>query len=144
MFDGLDSSVTPIYVASSDVCRWSDKIAPALLKMADGSHGRYQASDIAAALVANRMQLWLALDGTDIGCILVTEIVEYPRRRALRCVGLVGHRPRRWMHLLRELEIAAHNAFGCDLVEAFLPPGMERLLGTGAWAPFHVLWEKTL
>lgn len=144
MFDGLDRSVSPVYVAPSEVFRWGDKIAPALLKMAEGSGGRYHAPDIAAALISNRMQLWLALEGTQIGCVLVTEIVEYPRLRAMRCVGLVGHRPRRWMHLLRDLEEAAHNAFGCDVMEAFLPPGLERLLNTANWAPFHVLWEKPL
>lgn len=144
MFDGLDSTVTPFYVAPSEVFRWAEKITPALLKMAEGSGGRYLASDIAAALVCGRMQLWLAIDGTDIGCVLITEIVEYPRLRALRCIGLVGHRSRRWVHLTHDLEDAARKAFGCDLIEAFLPEGFERLLTTGGWTPFHALWQKAL
>ncbi len=144
MFDGLDQAVTPLYIAPNEVFRWADKIAPALLKMAEGSCGRYQASDIAAALISNRMQLWLVLDGAAIGCVLVTEIIQYPRKRAMRCIGLVGHRPRKWMHLLQNLEDTARKVFGCDLMEAFLPQGFERLLRTGGWSQFHVLWEKAL
>lgn len=144
MFDGLDSTVRPIYVAPTDVFRWAGKIAPALLRMAEGSGGRYLAPDIAASLCAGRMQLWLALDGTDIGCVLVTEIVEYPRLRAMRCVGMVGHRPRRWWHLLHELENAARSAFGCQKMEAFVPSGLERMLVTDDWQIFHTLWEKPL
>lgn len=144
MFDGLDSTVTPLYVPRGEVFRWADKISPALLKMAASSGGRYQATDIAAALAAGRMQLWLVLEATDIACVMVTEIVEYPRLRAMRCVGLVGHRPRRWLHLLREVENAARNAFGCCVMEAFVSSGHERLLKTGDWRLFHSLWEKPL
>lgn len=144
VFDGLDSAVTPFYVAPGEVFRWADRIAPALLKMAESSGGRFLASDIAAALVSWRMQLWLVLVGTEIACVMVTEVVEYPRARAMRCIGLVGRRSRRWVHLLEDVERAARDCFGCTIMEAFLPAGMERLLTTDAWEPFHNLWQKVL
>lgn len=144
MFDGLDTSVLPLYVHPADFHRWAERVRPMLACMAAGSGGCYLAEDIAAAISAGRMQLWLALDGTDIACTMVTEIVAYPRLRAMRCVGVVGHRPLRWMHMLEDVERAARDCFGCTRFQALVQPGHERLLRTGGWRLFHSLWEKPL
>ena len=119
---------------------WPDcilDVRPALERMAAGSGGRYLVADIETALDEGRMQVWATPD-----CVLVTELCDYPRFRALRCIGLVGRRPRRWLGLLAEIEAAA-RAWGCARIEAFGPAGTERMLGTG-WSVFHTLWEKAL
>ena len=112
--------------------------------MAEGSGGRYLAEDIAAALATGRMQLWLAIDRATIACVMVTELVDYPRVRAMRCIGIAGRHPLRWMHLLGAVERAARDCFGCLLFEALVQPGHERLLQTGGWVLFHSLWQKAL
>lgn len=144
MFDGLDTVVQPFYVSPGEFFRWAERVMPAVQRMADGSEGRYWADDIAASLSSGRMQLWLALDGAEVACVMVTEIVTYPRVRAMRCVGVVGHRPRRWLHLLRTVETAARDCFRCGVMEALVQPGHERLLKTGGWRQFHSLWQKAL
>lgn len=144
MFDGLDTVVQPFYVSPGEFGRWRERAVPALSRMADGSGGRYRAEDIAAALMAGGMQLWLVLDGAEIACVMVTEIILYPRIRAMRCIGIVGHRPRRWLHLLASVEKAARDCFRCGLMEALVQPGHERLLKTGGWQQFHSLWQKAL
>jgi hypothetical protein len=90
------------------------------------------------------MQLWLALDGAEIACALLTDIAVYPRMRTMRCIGVVGHRPRRWMHLLAAVERAAAQNFGCQRMEALHAPGHERLLKTGGWRLYHFWSEKVL
>lgn len=145
MFDGLDPVVQPLYVSPTEyVSRWADRLRPAIERMARGSGGRYEASDIVSALAMGRFQLWIALDGPEVACTLVTEIIEYPRVRAMRCVAIVGSRPRRWLHLLESVETAARDCFGCQIFEALVPPGLERLLRTGGWSLFHSLWHKAL
>ena len=121
-------------------------IKPALQRMADGSGGRFLVEDIEAALADGRMQVW-CLDSTDAGtpdCVLVTEVVSYPRLRAFRLIGFVGHHPRRWLHWLAWLEDVARRDFKCDRMEAFAPPGDERMLTTGGWTTWHILTEKRL
>jgi hypothetical protein len=144
MFDGIDPEVRPFFVSAETWPAFSTRVRPHLEKMAEGSGGRFAASDVGQFIVTGRMQMWLALDGAEIACAMVTEIVQYPRLRAMRCVGVVGSRPRRWLHLLSSVEQAARDHFGCQKMEALHQFGHERLLRTGGWQPFHILSEKTL
>ena len=144
MFDGLDAGVQALFIAPGDLVHWADAVRPHVVKMAEGSGGRYEAADLFTALASGRMLLWIALDGADIACVMLTQIEQYPRQRAMRCVGLVGHRPRRWLGLLAEVERAARETFRCDLMEALHQPAHARLLTTGGWAIWHVLSEKRL
>jgi hypothetical protein len=144
VFDGLDTTVQAVFVGQDAWPAFAERVTPHLDLMAGGSGGRYEASDIVDAIHAGRMQLWVALDGPLLLCALVTEIAQYPRLRAMRCVGIVGHRPRRWMHLLRNVEVSARMNFGCSRMEALTQPGHERLLTTGGWAAWHVMSEKAL
>ena len=144
MFDGVDNSVVPFFVGREAFPAFVERVAPHLARMADGSDGRYAADDIREAIASGRFQLWLALEGADILCVMVTEIITYPRLRALRCIGVVGHRPRRWMDLMENVEHAAKTVFGCRKMEALCQPGHERLLQTGGWQIFHYLCAKDL
>lgn len=144
MFDGIDPFVKPVYVGSETWPAVCDKVQPYLQKMADGSGGRYLCEDIQNEILQGNFQLWLALDGTEIVCALMTQIMHYPRSRAMRLIGVVGHRPRRWMHLLHHVELAAKQGFGCDRMEAMHQARHGILLRTPGWREFHVLSEKVL
>ena len=123
----------------------ADAVRPHVVKMAEGSGGRYEAVDLFTAPASGRMLLWIALDGAGYClCHVDTDRKQHPRRRAMRCVGLVGHRPRRWLGLLAEVVRAARETFRCDLMEALHQPMHTRLLTTGGWAIWHVLSEKRL
>lgn len=144
MFDGLDNDVQVLLVCPSDILRWAERIRPHVEKMAEASSGRYETADIFAALAAGRMILWPVVEGIELACVLLTEIVQYPRRRAMRMVGISGYRARRWMHLLADVERASCERFGCDLMEALHQRGHGRMLCTDGWHEFHVLSEKVL
>lgn len=144
MFDGLDNGMQALFIAPTDLVRWADRVRPHLDRMAAASDGCYETCDILAALAAGRMFLWIALDGADLACVLVTEIVAFPRRRAMRCIGISGHRPRRWMPLLFHVERAAKEWFGCDKMQSLHQRHHGKLLRTGGWTETHVLSEKSL
>lgn len=128
MFDGLDTSVQPLFVDAGMLPAWASQVRPHLEKMAAGSGGRYLATDILTAIAAGRMQLWLAVRGTDLLCVMVTAVEDYPRLRAMRMIGLVGSGPRQWRHLLVAIEATAKRDFGCDKMEAFHIPRFSTIL----------------
>lgn len=146
MFDGVDSSARIFLLGPGDWPTFGARVRPYIRRMAAGSGGRFLPEDIEQAIFAGRFHAWLIFVGSEIGALLMTEIVDYPQFRALRCIGIVGHRPRRWMHLLANVEEAArHWPTGpCARIEALHQPGHERLLRTGGWQPWHQFAEKRL
>jgi hypothetical protein len=144
MFDGADLERQVVFVGPALWPTFAASVAPHFARMAEGSGGRFLATDIENSARAGSMQTWLMMEGPRIMAVIVTEVVQYPRLRALRGVGMVGSRPRSWTHLIARIEAAAKANFGCDIVEALHQPGHERLLTTGGWHPWHVLSEKRL
>lgn len=142
MFDGLDQSVQPFLVEPMQLAAWAVRVRPHLEKMAEGSRGRYDATDILTAVAAGRMQLWLALHGAELLCVMVTQIENYPRCRAIRLIGLVGSRPRVWRGLLAGVEAAAKTNFGCQIAEAWHIPRFKAILP--GYETTHWFSEKAL
>lgn len=142
MFDGLDASVELLFVAPVDLITWVNQIRPHITKMAEGSGGRFLAADLFAALAAGRMLLWIVLEGADIRCVLVGEIITYPQLRALRLTGLVGNQMRKWRKLLALVEDQARSKFGCTMMESFHQP--RHYLFSPGYRTTHWLSEKRL
>lgn len=142
MFDGVDPGVQPLYVAPDQLATWASRVRPYMDKMAAGSGGRYHGEDLLQAVAAGRMQLWIALRGSDLLCAMLTEIHRYPRATALRMIGLVGSRPREWRGLLRKVEATSRDILGCDLIEAFHLPRFAVILP--GYKTTHWFGEKRL
>jgi hypothetical protein len=144
MFDGLDPGCTPMFVGKEAWPSFAERVQPHIAKIAEGSHGRYWPEDINLNIMLGIFFLWVAIDGPDIACVLLTQVIEYPRAKAMRCIAVVGHRPRRWMHLMHNVELASKQHFGCTHMEAFHQPRHALLLRTGGWETTHCLSEKPL
>lgn len=142
MFDGLDTTTQGLFIAPVDLVRWADRVRPHLEKMAVGSNGRYETQDLIAGLAAGRMLMWVAVEGAELLCVVLGQIMEYPRAKALRLTGIVGHHPRKWRHFLPAIERAARDDFGCMIVESLHQPGHARLLP--GYRTTHCLSEKRL
>lgn len=142
MFDGADTSVQALFIAPADLLAWADRIRPHIAKMAAGSGGRYRAEDIFVELAASRFLLWIALEGIEVRCVMIGQIMTYPRLRALRLTGLVGNRPWKWLSLLPAIEEQARRDFDCSRIEAMHPPRLATLLR--GFRIFHLLSEKAL
>ncbi len=113
-----------------------DDISAAL----DRSEGRLWSEDILAKLQGGMMQLWLGADAEGVKLTIVTEITQWPRRKALSIVICTGSDRGRWLHHTADLEAFARG-HGCDMIEAWARPGWERVTG---WKRTHVLLEHPL
>lgn len=142
MFDGVSIASELLLADPAQLVVWTARVRPHLEKMATSSNGRFLASDILTAVAAGRMQMWLVVRGPDLLCVTITEIHQYPRRRAMRLIGLVGHRVKTWLHLLDAMEVSARENFGCDLMEALHMPRMAPMLN--GYRMTHWLAEKAL
>ena len=142
MFDGLDTAAQAHFVTPDQLMVWAERVRPHLAKMTDSSGGRYIGADLLTAIAAGRMQLWLGLRGSDLVCVMLTEIQSYPRLRAMRMVGLVGSRPRVWRHLLAAVETSAKRDFGCAMMECVHIPRFAALLP--GYRTTHWFGEKVL
>lgn len=140
--DSLDTAVQALHVAPVDLIHWAGRIRPYIAKMAEGSGGRYLAQDLFAALAAGRMLLWIAVAGPDVKCVLISEIHNFPQMRVMRMIGLVGHQPWRWKHLLALVETKARTDFGCSIMESLHRPRFFALLR--GYLTTHWLSEKAI
>jgi hypothetical protein len=142
VFDGLDHGIRVLFIAPADLLVWADRIRPHLAKMADGSGGRYETQDLFAEIASARMLLWVALEGADMRCVMLGQIMVYPQMRALRLTGLVGNNPHRWRGLLRFIEDQAKRQFNCTMMESVHQPRHGVLLR--GYTTTHWLSEKAI
>ena len=115
-------------------------VAPMVAEAVSHSSGRFDAQDIRDLAESGRFQLWVHNDGCAIDLVLVTEVVAWPRRKALSVVLLTGEHREKWLSYLPELEKFAKSQ-GCDLIEAWARPGWERV---AKWRKTHVLLERDI
>jgi len=105
-----------------------DMIAPALRPMEE----RYSPEHIIDECSKGNMQMWLAAaEGEGFHenrAAMVTEILEYPRRRVCSVLFLAGEKMESWLHLYRELEHWAIQN-GCSEIEVLGRKGWERVMG---------------
>jgi len=113
-------------------------VQKALELMALRSNGRWEVSDIINILEARDMQLWLIFEGRLVRAVILTEIIKYPRRTALRLVGCVA---RGWKELIHHRQDLWRwgQEHGCDLFEALAPRKWLRAMPE--FSEYHVLME---
>lgn len=142
MFDGIDPAPRLLLIDITQLGTWAPHVRPYLEKMAVHSGGRYIFIDILTAIAARNMQLWLVMHETDLLAVMVSEVISYPRLRALRMIGLVGKKPRVLRGLVCEVERIAKQDFRCHKIEAFHMPRFLALLP--GFVTTHWFSEKTL
>lgn len=142
MFDGVINSVEIVYVEPNQLGRWAERVRPHLEKMASSSGGRYLRTDLLIEIASGRMQLWVAVEASSLLCVMLTEVRPFPRCREMWLIALVGHRPRKWAHLLPAIEAVAKRDFGCSKIAALHLPRFAAILP--GYRVTHWLAEKTL
>lgn len=98
--------------------------------------GRITPDDVFEQLRSGGMQLWalITADGEpEVVAVLVTEIIDYPRRRVLDLALMAGDRMELWIDSLPVLEKWA-VANGVDQVQVHGRKGWERVTGYPARA----------
>lgn len=113
------------------------EMAPAFLRMlqpvAERTNGRYEATDWLVQASQDHMQVWVAFseggDPFDPDVMLLTEIVVYPRLKALRIIACAGIK---FFEHYDEIETALLRKFGplhgCTRFEIVGRSGWQKVL----------------
>lgn len=118
-------------------------IAASVEDIASRSRGRMLSSDIREMIERGERVLWIAVEietGAFLG-LAMTELREYPRRKACCLVACVGRDRAKWLHLLGGIEGWARS-IGCDLMEGFARRGWAHELRD--YKLSHVFLEKDI
>jgi hypothetical protein len=105
---------------------WGD-VSPLIEKALLHAEGELIPDDIKKHLDTSELRLWVALENKDVIASMVTEIVQYPRKKIVRVITLAGKDMSMWYDFLPMLEgYAIRN--GCSSLEAWTRKGMTRKL----------------
>jgi hypothetical protein len=106
--------------------------------------GRYLAEDIRHSCEQRDMQLWLILTDSQLRGILVTEVLVYPRKKALRVVMIGGEGLDEWnAEMDRTLEAFARHE-GCSLIDAHGRKGWARKIAPFGYRQTAAEYERSL
>ena len=124
-------------VAADKVASIWEEVYP-LLDMAQVyAAGELDTQDYFAMIENGDMQLWIAENDGGIFAMMLTEFVQYPRKKVMRIVSIGGKEMNRWMKYFPALEAAALSV-GCTGFEVFGRKGWLRVLKD--WkCSYHVL-----
>lgn len=104
------------------------------------SRGKFDAADIYQMLVNRDAQLWLVKE-SDVGGVIVTQIVNYPHRKVCWIRICTGHGREECFHHLKDIEAWAKEQ-GCGAMELIARPGWKKVLKD--YECTHVVLEKDL
>lgn len=122
-----------------------ERILPFLVPAVAVTRGRYTAYDVYLLLQQQRMHLWIAIDDANaIHGIEVTQIVDYPSKRALVSVFTGGNRLREWREPMMEILQRWGRENDCEVIEGFGRDGWIKMLEPYGVTRGLVQFEKEL
>lgn len=133
--------IRPIYVSPDYIDHAWPLVQEHIERGLKPSNGRINAEDVRQFLKDDLMQLFLIMRGDACIGSIVTEFVNYPRKRICRVVSLGGKYLREWVDLKEQLGEWARTE-GCAGIEAWSRRGMTRYLPS--WRTGVVLLETDL
>jgi len=105
------------------------------------TYGRFNVQDIKDGLYKNKWQLWIAFDKNKIHGAVITEIVEYPRLKALVTHFTGGTQLKLWkddmLSLLRRF--ASDN--GCQTIESHGRAGWKQVFKNDGFKSKFMFYE---
>ena len=114
-------------VEAEDVDMVWDEVSPLIEKALRHAEGELIPNDIKKHLDSGNLRLWVALEDRDVIAAMVTEIIQYPRKKIVRIITLAGKDMGMWYKFLPMLEGYAIR-YGCSSLEAWSRKGMARKL----------------
>mgnify|MGYP003140780473 CR=1 FL=1 len=114
-------------VEAEDVGMVWGEVSPLIEKALLHAEGELVPEDIKKHLDKGDLRLWVALENKDIIAAMVTEIIQYPRKKIVRIITLAGKDMSMWYDFLPMIEgYAIRN--NCSSLEAWTRKGMTRKL----------------
>ena len=114
-------------VEAEDIDMVWDDVVPLIEKALRHAEGELIPEDIKKHLDSANLRLWVALEDRDVIAAMVTEIIQYPRKKIVRVITLAGKNMGLWYDFLPMLEGYAIR-HGCSSLEAWSRKGMARKL----------------
>jgi hypothetical protein len=114
-------------VEAEDVGMVWGEVSPLIEKALLHAEGELVPEDIKKHLDKGDLRLWVALENKDVIAAMVTEIIQYPRKKIVRIITLAGKDMSMWYDFLPMIEgYAIRN--NCSSLEAWTRKGMTRKL----------------
>jgi hypothetical protein len=106
-----------------------------------GNFHRLDLDDVELALKEKRMQLWAIHDG-GVKCVIVTQIVNYYKCKAVRVLTVTGIDHKEWLQLGFDTLMAWGKENGCSLMEMQGRKGWEKPLKQLGFEEPEILMTK--
>ena len=114
-------------VSADKVASIWEEVYPLIDKAQVSASGELDTQDFFAMIENEDMQLWIAEDDNGIFAMMLTEFIQYPRKKIVRVITVSGKDMSMWYDFLPMLEgYAVRN--GCSSLEAWTRKGMTRKL----------------
>jgi hypothetical protein len=105
--------------------RWSE-VGPILKRATDRTQGCYEPIDVLRQAMAGQVGFWFIETGARLDAVVVVEIRQYPRKRAVAINFIAGRRLTEWWPEFVERMDALARHHGCTLISAYGRPGWVR------------------
>lgn len=127
----------------TDIDRFWKDVEPFISEPLAGNDGEFTAEDIYRSLLEKKMQLWVAYrDG--IKAAMVTEVVNYPRKKVVRIVTLGGDDMAGWIDDGFPLIHRWAKEQGASGMEIMGRKGWIRVLDRFGYRHAHVILKKEI
>lgn len=103
-------------------------VAPLLQRPIERGAGELTLNAVYDRLLAQYMQLLVAVEGTEILAAFVTEVVNYPNKKSLRVVLCGGERLDDWAEAFHEMMKKGAAAIGAKSIEMYGRAGWVRAM----------------
>ena len=116
-------------------------------KATDYTYGRYKEIDVLHDCLIGKFNLWIVYreeEEVDYIGAAVTEVLQYPRKKALSVVFLSGDDFSEWMPEIDKKFVDFATVLECDFVEACGRAGWERKVKKLGWIKRFSIIERPL
>ena len=130
-----------LLVNKEDYVKVFPKLESYLEKAAKYTYGRFSANDIKNNLLIKQQQLWIVFNEVDTYGFVVTEIIQYPKIKALLMHFTAGKELVKWKDvMLKELQTFA-KVNDCKIIESYGRSGWAKVFKNDGYKQQFIFYE---
>ena len=114
---------------------WSE-VVPILEESIKYADGKYHIDDVYSFIMHGDMHLWIIFDNQAIRAVIVTEFVNFPRKKILLLSFIAGNKAKDWLHLIDKFKDFA-KLHECSAIEGNARTGWERVAKKVGFKKIH-------
>ena len=102
------------------------------------TRGRYELEDVLERVKNGEFLLWIAFDGERIKGCVITDMMQYPRKKFLGCPFVTGDEFASWKQPMFEMLQRFARDNNCEGLEATARPGWSRVFKDDG---YEAMWQ---